>query len=111
MDRVCADVELINGQDDAKRTHVKMLVDNSSVLLAINENIQGQLQLPVVEKRRVQLGNGQILECEVAGPVEIRFKNVRNWCSAIVLPGDSEPLIKSILIDEEPARLPYWKFL
>ena len=67
MERIYADVELINGDDlalvrrkimdvdEVKRMHVSMLVDTGSVYMCINENIQEQLQLPVVEQRKGQL--------------------------------------------------------
>jgi clan AA aspartic protease len=112
MGLVYADVELINGfdielarrfmigEDEVKSMHVKMLVDTSSIMLAINENIQEQLQLPVVEKRTVQLANSHIAEYDVVAPVELRFKNRRTSCNAIVLPGDSEPLLGAIPLED-----------
>ena len=108
MGLVYADIELINGgdlemarrgymdQDEVKRMRINALVDTGSYMLAINENIQEQLQLPVVEKRKAQMANGHIVECDVVAPVEIRFKNRRSSCSAMVLPGDSEPLLGAI---------------
>ena len=108
MGLVYADIELINGgdlemarrgymdQDEVKRMRINALVDTGSYMLAINENIQEQLQLPVVEKRKAQQANGHIVECDVVAPVEIRFKNRRSSCSAMVLPGDSEPLLGAI---------------
>jgi len=52
-------------------------------MLAINENIREQLQLPVLEKRKAQMANGHIVECDAVAPVEIRFRNGRSSCSAI----------------------------
>ncbi len=88
---------------------INILVDTASVMLAINENIQEQLQLPVVGKRKVQLANGHIEEYEVATNVELRFKNRSTLCNALVLPGDSEPLLGAIPLEEmdvliHPAR-------
>jgi clan AA aspartic protease len=112
MGLVYADLELINGgdlelarrgyidQDDIKRMRINALVDTGSYMLAINENIQEQLQLPVVEKRKAQLANGHIVECDVVAPVEIRFKNRRCSCSAMVLPGDAEPLLGAIPLED-----------
>jgi clan AA aspartic protease len=78
-------------------------------MLAINENIQEQLQLPIVEKRKVQLANGHIGEYDVVTSVEVRFKNRRTLCNAIVLPGNSEPLLGAIPLEDmdvviHPAR-------
>ena len=69
-------------------------------MLAINENIKEQLQLPVVEMRKAQTATGQIVECEVVAPVELKFKNRRTSCNAIVLPGDAEPLLGAIPLED-----------
>jgi clan AA aspartic protease len=108
MGLVYADIELINGddlalarrnmmdQDEVKRMRVNILVDSGALMLCINENIQEQLQLQVVEKRKAQLANGHIVECNVVAPVEIRFENRQTTCRAMVLPNDSEPLLGAI---------------
>ena len=112
MGLVYADVELINGYDlesarryiigeeEIKRMHVNILVDTGSIMLAINENIQEQLQLPIVEKRIMQLANGKIEECDIVSQVELRFKNRRTMCNAVVLPGDTEPLLGAISLED-----------
>ena len=121
MGLVYADIVLINsddlvdarrhriGEDEVRKMSINILVDTGSIMLAINENIQEQLQLPIVEKRKVQLANGHIAEYDVAAPVELRFNNRRTVCSAIVLPGDSEPLLGAIPLEDmdvliHPAR-------
>jgi len=112
MGLVYADIELINGDDlayvrrgdmdldEVRRIHVNILVDTGSISLAINENIQEYLQFPVLEKRKAQLANGHIVECDVVGPVELRFKNRQCTCRAMVLPGDSEPLLGAIPMED-----------
>lgn len=112
MGLVYAEIELINGgdlemarrniigQEEVKRMRVNALVDIGSYMLCINENIQEQLQLPVVEKRKAQMANGSIVECEVVAPVELRFKNRATTCRAMVLPGDSEPLLGAIPLED-----------
>jgi len=89
MGLVYADIELINGEDlvlakrhfigeeKVKRMHVNMLVDTGSVYMCINENVQMQLQLYVIEKRKGVLANGEIVEFDVVGPIEVKFKNRR----------------------------------
>jgi len=59
---VYADIELINagdialarhhiiGEEDIKRMRVKMLVDSGAYFMAINENIQAQLELPFIDR-------------------------------------------------------------
>ncbi len=112
MGLIYAKIELINGGDialvrkhiigeeEVKRIKVKALVNNGSYMLAINENIQEQLQLPVVETRKAQLATGQIVECQVVAPVELRFKNRQTTCRAMVLPGDAEVLLGSIPLED-----------
>jgi clan AA aspartic protease len=112
MGLVHAEIELINGddlamvrhnvigEDEIKRMRVTALVDTGSLNLAINENIQEQLQLPVVDKRKAQLANGSIIECDVVAPVEVKFKNRSTTCRAMVLPGDSEPLLGAIPLED-----------
>ena len=112
MGLIYAEIEIINGddlalvrrniidKDEVKRMWVTALVDTGSYMLAINQNIQEQLQLPVVEQRKAQMADGQIVECDVVAPVEIKFKNRRCSCSAMVLPGDSEVLLGAIPLED-----------
>ena len=111
MGLVYADVELINstdmemakrhliGEEEVKRMHLNILVDTGSYLLAINESIQAQLQFSVLDKKKAQLADGRILECDEVGPVELRFKNRSTTCRAMVLPGDCEPLLGAIPLE------------
>ena len=112
MGLIYADIELINaddlafarkhiiGEEEIKRMPVKVLVDTGSYMLAINETIQEQLQFPIVEKRKAQLANGHIVECDVVSSVEVRFKNRQTTCRAMILPGDSEPLLGAIPLED-----------
>ena len=114
MGLVHAEIELINGADlvlarkyiigeeEIKRMKVKALVDTGAKMMCVNENIQEILQFPLVvgRKERVELADGQIIACDVVGQVELRFKNRSAYCSAIVLPGDSEPLLGAIPLEE-----------
>ena len=108
MGFVYADITLINGEDlvlarrhiigqeEIKEMTVSMLVDSGAYSLCINESIQEQLQLPFFEKRKAQMANGSIEEYDVVGPLEVKFKNRRTTCNALVLPGGSEPLFGAI---------------
>lgn len=112
MRLVYAEIELINGDDlalsrrniigeeEIKRMRVTALVDTGSYMLCINENIQEQLQLPIVEQRKAQMADGSIVECDVVAPVELRFKNRETTCRAMVLPADSEPLLGAIPLED-----------
>jgi clan AA aspartic protease len=112
MGLVTTEIELINGgdlemvrrnlmdKDEVKRMWVTALVDTGAIMLCINEHIQAQLQFPVVDKRKAQLANNEIVECDVVAPVEIRFKNRSTTCRAMVLPGNSEVLLGAIPLED-----------
>jgi len=112
MGVIYAEIELINaddlamvrrhimGEDEVKRMKVNMLVDTGSVYMCINESVQEQLQLAVVEQRKGQLADGRIVEYDVVGPIEVRFKNRRCVVDAMVLPGDNELLLGAIPLED-----------
>jgi clan AA aspartic protease len=112
MGMVYAEIELINsddlalakrhfiGEDEVKRISVNMLVDSGAYMMAINESIKEQLNLKEKGKRKAQLADSSIVEYPVVGPIEIRFKNRDTVCNALVLPGDSEPLLGVIPMEE-----------
>ena len=103
-----AEIELINGidkglvrqhrldQDEVRKIGVYALVDSGAYTMAINENIQEVLQLPVVGKERQFLANGQVVEYDIVGPLEVRFEDYATRCDAVVLPGGAEPLLGAI---------------
>ena len=124
MGLVYADVELINGDDlalfrrghigeeEIRRMVVRMLVDSGALMLAINEQIRTQLGLQQVDTRSALLADGTLIELPVVGTVEVRFANRRTSVDAMVLPGDAEPLLGAIpledmdvLVDPQQRRL------
>ena len=121
---VYAEVELINGFDflkaetgelpeaEVRRMPVRILVDSGCGTLAINENIRNQLGLRGRERRTMQMADASVITLDIVGPVEIRFANRRFCLDAVVLPGDAEPLLGAIpmqdmdvLVDPQRHRL------
>jgi clan AA aspartic protease len=112
MGLVQATIELVNSwelenarrglidQDTVKSMQVEMLVDTGSLYMCINETVCEQLNLPVLDKKKGQLADGRIVEYDVVGPIEVRFKNRKCLTSAMVLPGDSECLLGTIPLEE-----------
>ena len=112
MGLVYAEITLINGEDlilakrniigedEIKQMNVNMLVDTGAYMMAINETIQEQLNLPVLKRRKAQMSNGNVEEYDVVGPIEVKFKNRRTVCNAMVLSGDNEPLLGAILMED-----------
>jgi len=106
MGLVYAEIDLISVDDlvlhrrgyldenKIKQVKVKALVDSGAYMLAINENVRAQLDLPVIEK---QFG---LIEFDVVGPVEVRFENRSTTVRAVVLPGSSEILLGAIPMED-----------
>ena len=69
-------------------------------MLCINEKIQEQLQLPVIERKKIRMADGSVREYDIVAPVELRFKNRRTCCQAIVLPCDSQSLLGTVALDD-----------
>lgn len=110
MGIIYADIELINavdfenarrniiGKEEVRSMHLNMLVDSGAYMMAVNETIQEQLDLPFVEKRKGQMPSSAVVEYDVVGPVRVHFANRTAICNAFVLSGDSEPLLGVIPI-------------
>ncbi len=112
MGLIYAEIELINAediglarknyidQDEIKKLRIDMLVDTGAYNLCINEEIQAQLQLPFIEKRSAYTADNRLIEMDVVGPVIVKFKNRTTSCLAMVLPGNSEPLLGAIPLED-----------
>lgn len=112
MGRVYAEIDVIASDDlalvrkgylnahEVRKMPVKFLVDSGADYLAINEHIKTQLNLAVLEERVFQLADGQEITFEVVGPVDLRFFNRQCTCRAVVLPGNAEPLLGAIPMED-----------
>jgi clan AA aspartic protease len=107
-----ADIELISADDlalhrrgflpegDIKRMRITALVDSGAHTLVINDHIRQQLDLPVLEERTARFANETEVRASIVGPVEIRFGNRRTTAEAILLPGNAEPLLGVIPMED-----------
>lgn len=123
MGLVFADIMLINGddlamakrhiigEDEVRKMSVHMMVDSGAYMMAIIESIQAQLELTYIEKRKAILADGSVQEYDVVGPIHVKFQNRTAICSAMVLKGDSEPLLGAIPMEEMPVPIPYLKLI
>ncbi|MBC7776862.1 MAG: clan AA aspartic protease [Phycisphaerae bacterium] len=122
MGRVYAEIELIRTGDLSavadgylppalvRRMKVTVLVDSGADMLAINAHIKTQLNLPVIQTRECSLADGSVALLEIVGPVDIRFENRETTVRAIVLPGEAEPLLGAIpMEDMDVIIIPYEK--
>jgi clan AA aspartic protease len=99
-------------ENEIKRVTCKALVDSGAWDLVINEEVQRQLNLPVIERRIVKMADETLMELDVVGPVEVRFQNKRTIADAVILPGTSEVLLGAypmegldVMIDPKGERL------
>ncbi len=108
MGRVYVEIELVNNDDmaEAKKGYitpdnvrkkmVTFMVDSGADYLCINQEIQQALQLSVLESPTFTLANGSQKQMDIVGPIDFFFQNRRGTADAVVLPGDSIPLLGAI---------------
>ena len=112
MGLVYADIELVSTDDlalhrrgylpeeDVKRMRVTALVDTGAYMLFINDNIRQQLDLPFIEEQTMRLADDSERRVEIVGPVDVKFENRSTTVRAAVLPGDAEPLLGAIPLED-----------
>ena len=86
-------------ESDVKQVAVKALVDSGAFMLTISDTIKRQLDLKVIETLEVELADGSHAECEIVGPIDIRFKTRSTTCRAVVLPGAPEVLLGALPLE------------
>ncbi len=108
MGLVYADIKLTNVGDmemlrrnylkpkDIRTLNVTAMVDCGAYMLTINQTIKAQLGLEMVDTQQATLADGQVIELDVVGPIEVRFANRRTVCEAVVLPGEADVLLGAI---------------
>jgi len=112
MGLIYSDIELINSDDlalvrrgylketEVRKMKINALVDSGAMMLSVNETIKVQLGLPVLDRQMGELADGSKQSFEIVGPVDIRFANRQTTVRAVVLPGDTEPLLGSIPMED-----------
>jgi clan AA aspartic protease len=86
-------------KDDVRKIEVSALVDSGAYMLTVDESVKTQLGLTVRDTRKVELADGSLYDCDIVGPIELRFKNRRTICEALVLPGATEVLLGAIPLE------------
>lgn len=112
MGKIYATIELINTRDvimadagmlprtDVRKMEVSILVDSGAYNLAVNETLKNQLGLPIIDEQVFELANGQQEVYPIVGPIDIRFENRTTTTRAVLLPGDAEPLLGQIPLED-----------
>jgi hypothetical protein len=85
MGVVYADIELINegdvalarrhviGEDEIRSVRLSMLADSGADTMTINETIHSQMEFPFIDKRKVKLASGDVVEYDVVGPLHFNY--------------------------------------
>jgi clan AA aspartic protease len=90
----------IIGEDEIKFIHVNASVDTGCITFCINDAIQEVLKLKKKGTRKSVLANGQVLELDVLGPIEIYYLDRYCTTNALLMPGNEEPLLGAIPMEE-----------
>ena len=86
-------------KNDVREMTVQALVDTGSWTLVINEATREKLGLDVVGTDSGTLADGTKAEYNMAGPLEVTWKNRRTTCEALVLPEAEEILLGAIPLE------------
>ncbi|MDR1024381.1 MAG: aspartyl protease family protein [Treponema sp.] len=78
---------------------VSSVVDTGAGTLIINEEIREKLGLRVEEAGEATLAGGIKAPCKVTEYVEIRWKNRKTSCQAIVIPGEGDVLLGALALE------------
>ena len=84
---------------DIRQVTVNSLVDTGAWTLVINEETRKKLGLDIVGSESGTLADGTKQEYNLAGPVEVRWKNRRTTCEALVIPDADDILLGAIPLE------------
>jgi clan AA aspartic protease len=80
-------------QEEVRRLTVNAVVDTGAWTLIINEETRDKLGLRVEEDREATLAGDLKVPSRITEYVEIRWKDRKASCQAVVLPGEKEILL------------------
>jgi clan AA aspartic protease len=86
-------------EKDIRQTTVKALVDTGAWTLIINEDMCKALGLKMTGTETSSLADGTEAVYNLAGPLEVRWKDRRAVCEAMVLPNAGEVLLGAIPLE------------
>ena len=111
MSLVTTDITLKNSNDlmavkrgyinetEVRQITVKALVDTGAWTLVINEATREKLGLEIVGTDFGKLADGTEAEYDMAGPLEVLWKNRRTTCEALVLPNAEDVMLGAIPLE------------
>jgi clan AA aspartic protease len=111
MGHVYAEVTLKNAVDavnaldghirdeDVRSLTVEVLVDTGATRLCISEETRQKLGLRIVGSKLANIANGTVVKSQLAGPVELTWKDRFFTGDALIVPGLKEPLLGVIPLE------------
>jgi clan AA aspartic protease len=87
-------------ESEVRMKDVRALVDTGSNFLVISEELRRELGLPITGKRGASLADNTKLICDLAGPVEIHWKDRWATQSALVVPDRPNVLLGAWPLEE-----------
>jgi clan AA aspartic protease len=86
-------------ENEVRQMTTQAIVDTGAWTIVINENIRDKLGLEENGYGEANLADGQTAEFPMAGPLEIRWKNRRFTCDALVMPDAPDILLGAIPLE------------
>ena len=86
-------------EEEVRSLTVKALVDTGATRLCISEEMQQKLGLRIVGSKLANMANGTVVKSQLAGPVELTWKERFFTGDAAVVPGLEKPLIGVIPLE------------
>jgi clan AA aspartic protease len=87
-------------QDQVRRLRVNAVVDTGAMTLVINEETREKLGLRVEETGETTLAGGGKVQSRITEYVEVRWKNRKSSCQAVVLPDEEDILLGTLPLEE-----------
>lgn len=87
-------------ENAVRKVEESFLVDTGAYMLSINESMRARLGLRNIGFESYELADGSKQQFEVVGPVSVYFANRNTMCRALVLPGNTEPLLGVIPMED-----------
>ena len=86
-------------KEDIRQTTLTALVDTGAWTLVINEAVREGLGIPITGIEPGTLADGSEELYNLAGPLEVKWKNRRFVCEALVLPNAKDVLLGAIPLE------------
>ena len=88
------------GEDEVRSLTVNAVVDTGASTIVINEEIREKLGLEKLDERRYKLADGRSVPGWRTDPVDIRWKDRRSACHAVVIPNADTVLLGAIPLED-----------